>query len=210
MEWGAGAIAGAAGEGGLPLAGQALGDGVAQHVAGVGSQVGRGVEHLVGAGAGVGAAGDVADRVAARLAGGEAHASQKPHHLRRIVQVHEVKLEVLASGDVAAAVAGVLLGDDRAGLHLVGGDTAIRQFDADHLHVLLALAVDAVHQTEGAELVHKPFLVGAEAAGLALEVLDLLLQGDENAAGLEVGRHGGVGSVGIAWLLFNLHKRPPI
>src|SRR3990170_1820108 len=154
MEGGAGAVAGAAGEGGLPLTREALADGVPEHVSGVGHEVGRGVKHLVGAGAGVG-------------------------------------------------VAGVLLGKDGAGFHLVGGDAAVGELHPDHLRVLLTLAVYAVHQAEGAELIQEAVFIAAEAAALAFEVIELFVQGHEYATGLEVGRHVWVPSVG---LVCHLHR----
>ena len=61
-----------AGEGGLDLARHQLRRRVADEVADVGAGVGRRVEDLVGGDAGPGVAGDVAHRVAAALAGGEA------------------------------------------------------------------------------------------------------------------------------------------
>ena len=86
--------------------------------------------------------------------------------LGRLVEVHEVELEVLAGGDVAAAVAGVVLGDDGHRLHLLGVDAAVGQLDADHLVVHLALAVHAHAQAERDELALEALFVLAEEAGL--------------------------------------------
>ena len=79
VEVGAGAVGGAVGERGLELARQALADGVAQHVARVGHQLGRRVEDLVRRDAGVGAAGDVAHGVGAGLARGQAGGADDAH-----------------------------------------------------------------------------------------------------------------------------------
>src|SRR3972149_4278696 len=100
-----------------------------------------------------------------------------------------MKLEVLPGGDVAAARAGVLLGDLSQHLHLVGGDAPIGELDPHHLLGLLALAVDAVQEAEGAELLQQPFLVLAEASGLPLEDIDLLVQGDEDVSRLAIRRY---------------------
>ena len=93
-----------------------------------------------------GAAGDVAHRVGAGLARGQAGGADDAHDFGGVVQVDEVELEVLARGDVAAVQAGVLLADLRQGVHLVRGHAAVGQLDAHHLVVFLALAVDAARE----------------------------------------------------------------
>ena len=77
------------------------------------------VEHLVGAGAGEVAALHVAHGVAAGLAGGEADRGEEPQHLGRLLELHEVELDVLAGGEVAPAPR-VGLGDVGHHLELVG------------------------------------------------------------------------------------------
>ena len=67
-------------------------------------------------------------------------------------QRHVVDLDVLARGDVALVERRVLLDDVREGLELLGRDAAHRQLHADHLHVGLALAVDALLEAEADEL----------------------------------------------------------
>ena len=126
-----------------------------------------------------------------------------------LLQVDEVELDVLAGGDVAAAQAGVLLGDLAHHVHLVGVDAAVGELDAHHLLVHLALAVGAHAQAERGELALQLFAVGAVAAGFELVVLDLFVERDEDVAGLEVGRDLGVGLEG-EWLLLNRHREPPI
>ena len=97
------------------------------------------------------AAHDVADGVAARLAGGEADRRHQPQDLGRPLELDEVELHVLAGGEVAPA-ARVGLGDVGEGLELLGGDAAVRHLDAEHLVVAaLALAVHALIQAEDAE-----------------------------------------------------------
>ena len=72
--------------------------------------------------------------------------------LRRVGERDVVDLDVLAGGDVALVQRRVLLDRVGEGLHLLRGDAAHRQLDADHLHVGLALAVDALLQAEADEL----------------------------------------------------------
>ena len=94
----------------LELAGEALGDRVAEEEVGDGLRPRRDVEHLERAGAGEVAAGDVADGVAAGLAAGEADRAEEAEHLGDVAQLDEVELHVLAGGEVAPAP-GVLGGD---------------------------------------------------------------------------------------------------
>ncbi len=103
-----------------------------------------------------------------------------------------VELVVLARGDVALAQRRVLLGDDREGLELVRGDGAEGELHADHLAVGLALAVDALLQPEADELVLRtlPF---EECRGLGAEVLKLLLEDRDHAAGCIVASRRGHG-----------------
>ena len=102
---------------------------------------------------GEGVAGDVADGVAAALARGQAGVGELADQLRGVGQRDVVDLDVLAGGDVALVERRVLLDHAREGLHLLGGDAAHRQLHPDHLHVGLALAVDALLEPEADELV---------------------------------------------------------
>ena len=63
--------------------------------------------------------------------------------------------------------------DARERIHLIGGDAAERQLDADHLHVGLTLAVDALLEAEADELVLGGLAV-EELAGLVVEVVELV------------------------------------
>ena len=64
-----------------------------------------------------------------------------------------VELEVLPRRDVALAQRRVPLRDVGEGVHLVGGDAAEGKLHPDHLHVGLALPVDALLEPEADELV---------------------------------------------------------
>ena len=94
-------VLGGAGERGLDLARHQLRRRVADEVADVGGAVGGRVEDLVGGDAGPGVAGDVADRVAAALARGEAGFGDLAQQQLGVAQRHVVDLDVLAGGDVA-------------------------------------------------------------------------------------------------------------
>src|SRR5207237_8926494 len=98
VEWRACTIGRTAGECSLPLARQILADRVAQHVAGIGREVGRDVKQLVAVArnAGVGTAGNIANGVATRFAGGQSGVEQDLKDLGRAVEVHEMDMEVLA------------------------------------------------------------------------------------------------------------------
>src|SRR6201999_1838030 len=69
----------------------------------------------------------------------------------------------------------VLLDRVRERVHLLGRDAAEGELDADHLHVRLALAVDALLQAEADELVLGRLTV-EELRRLGLEVLELALE----------------------------------
>jgi hypothetical protein len=76
---------------------------------------------------------------------------QQPHHLGDVLQLHEVELDVLPGGDVAPAP-GVVVGDLRHQVELMGEQPAVGDLDPHHLVVAaLALAVDPVVQPEDAE-----------------------------------------------------------
>ena len=63
-------------------------------------------------------------------------------------------------------------------LHLLGGDPAEGELDAHHLHVGLALAIDALLQPEADELL-LGLLAAQEAGGLGVEVVELALEDRE-------------------------------
>ena len=151
VEHGLAAVGAAAGEVDLELPGHPLGDGVAQEVLEGGLGPRRDVEDLERARAGEVAALHVADGVAAGLTGGEPDRGEVAHDVGHLLELHVVELDVLAGGEVAPAPR-VGVGDVGHAVELVGGDDPARRLDADHLVVAaLALAVDAVVQTEDAE-----------------------------------------------------------
>ena len=171
-----------AGEGGLDLARHQLRRRVADEVADVGGAVGGRVEDLVGGDAGPGVAGDVADRVAAALARGEAGFGDLAQQQLGVAQRHVVDLDVLAGGDVALVQRRVLLDDAGEGVHLLGRDPAEGKLDPDHLDVGLALPVDALFEAEADELVLLQ-LAGEELLGFVVEVVELALDDRDDVAG---------------------------
>ena len=172
VEHGLAAVGGAAGEVDLELAGEALGVGVAEQVAEGGLGPRADVEHLERAGAREMAALDVAHGVAARFARCQADRRQVLEHFRNALELHEVKLDVLAGGDVTPS-ARVGVGDVGEHVQLVGLDGPVGHFDADHLVVAaLALTVDAVVETEEAEGVFLELAVQIQVE-LRSELLDI-------------------------------------
>jgi hypothetical protein len=147
------------------------------------------------------AAHDVADGVAARLAGGQADAGQLPHDRGDVGQLDEVHLHVLAGGDVAPAPR---VGLDQVGQHLqlLGLERPVRDLHPHHLvGAALALAVDAVVEAEDAEgvLVHGAGLVLGQHP---LELLNVCESGGADGArpdlDVDCRAHFGV------WLMFGL------
>ena len=147
---------------------------VADEVADVGDGVAGRVEDLVGGDARPGIAGDVADRVAAALARGEPGIGDLPQQQLGVAQRHVVDLDVLPGGDVAFVQRRVLLDDAGEGVHLLRRHSADRKLDPDHLHVGLALTVDALFEAEADELVLLE-LTGEELLGFVVEVVELAL-----------------------------------
>ena len=182
VEHGLAAVGGAAREVDLELAGQALRVRVAEQPAGRRFRPRRDVELLLRARAGEVAAHDVADGVAAGLAGGEADRRQQAQDLGRLLELHEVELHVLAGGEVAPAPR-VRLGDVGARLELLGGQAAVRHLDPEHLVVAaLPLPVDALVQAEDAEHVFVDPAVEV-LVDRALVVVELLRDGGVEDSG---------------------------
>ena len=102
--------------------------------------------------------------------------------LRRVGQRDVVHLDVLARGDVALAQRHVLLDHVGERVELVGRDAAQRQLDADHLHVGLALAVDALLEAELDEVVLLELAL-EEAGRLGVEVVELALEDRDHVPG---------------------------
>ena len=90
----------AAGKGDLELAAEVLAVGVAQQEVHKRLSIGGYVEGLAAADAGERAGCDIADGIATGFTGGDAHRGKPAHEVGGILDVDEVDLEVLASGDV--------------------------------------------------------------------------------------------------------------
>ena len=187
-------------EGHLELAAEVLGVGVPEEEPHGRAGVGGHVEGLVAADPRERAGGDVADGVAARFAGGDAHRREPAHQGRGVVHVDEVELHVLPGGDVADAVA-VLLGEVGEGFHLLGGQPPERDLDALHAggvpHRVGALGQPVRGEREGLDpvaVVPLPVVVAlpvgpAPQAGLREHlVVDaaLALQGDLVLEGVDL------------------------
>jgi hypothetical protein len=155
---------------------------VADEVPRVGGRIGGDVEGLVVRDAGPGVAGDVADRVPAPLARGQPGLADLADELSGVRERDVMDLDVLPGGDVALVQGSELL--DRVGerLHLLGADAAEGELHADHLHVRLALAVDALLEAEADELL-LGLLAAEEAGGLGVEVVELPLQDRDHVPG---------------------------
>ena len=112
--------------------------------------------------AGVRAAGDVAHGIAARLARRHARVGQQAHRRLDVVQLDEMKLDVLPRRDVAE-VPRVLLADLGQREELLAREHALRHLHAQHLRVRrLPLSVGAAHEAKRAPL------VGRDLAALVL------------------------------------------
>jgi hypothetical protein len=76
----------------------------------------------------------------------------------------------------------VLLDHAGEGLHLLRGDAAEGKLDPDHLHVGLALSIDALLEPEADELVLGN-LAGEEGLGFVVEVIELALDDRDDVTG---------------------------
>ena len=162
-------ILGATLERDLELARQPVGKRMAEEIARHRLGVRRDIEDLGVLHARVRAGGDVADRVAARLARGEPGRGEVAHHRFGVLQQDEVELDVLPRRDVAEP-ARVLRAGVGEGAHLRAGHDPLRNLDPHHLDVVLPLAVGAAHQAE------LPPRFGGQLAALVLfELVDELV-----------------------------------
>ncbi len=150
-------------------------------VAHVRARVGGQVEQLVRGHARPRVAGHVPHRVPAALAAGEPRLAELPDQLLGLEQRDVVHLDVLARRDVPLAQRHVLLDHLGERLHLLRRDAAEGELHADHLHVRLALAVDALLEAELDELVFLE-LPAEELRRLRLEVVVLALRGSGSRA----------------------------
>src|SRR5579864_68085 len=103
------------------------------------------VKGFLAADAGQRAGGDVANRVAASLAGSDAHALQLAQDTRNIFNRHVVILNVLSRGDVAHA-ARVLFRNVAEFRELLSSHPAARQLHANHVRVRATNPVNAMLQ----------------------------------------------------------------
>ncbi len=167
-------ILGAAFEGDLELARERRAERMPQQEARERLGIRRHIERLVTGDAGVRAGGDVAHRVAARFPRRQASLGERAHRRLDLVQPDEMKLHVLASGDVAEA-AGVRLSGFRQRKELFRGSDALRDLDAQHLRVAgLTLSVGAPDQPERAPLVGRQ-LSALESLERGHELVDFRL-----------------------------------
>ena len=140
-------VAPAAGEGDLVLPRKLVRKRIGQQELGQRQHVGRRIEHLVGADAGILAAADVAHRIAAAAPGGHARLVQIGQRRRDVADQHAMDLDVLPRGHVQHAVAvGSRHGGQHA--HLVRQHAAGRKPHAEHVGVGLALLVHAHRHAE--------------------------------------------------------------
>jgi hypothetical protein len=102
--------------------------------------------------------------------------------LGRVGERHVVQLDVLPGGDVAFVQRHPAFDRDGEGFHLLGRDAAERQLHPDHLHVGLALSVDALFEPEGDEGV-LALVAGQEATRLAAEIVELVGEDRDHLAG---------------------------
>ena len=84
-------------------------------------------------------------------------------------------LNALPGGDVPLLEGRIALDDIGEGIKLIGRDAAERHLHADHLHIGLALAVDALGAQHAIELLHR-HLAAHEPGRRGVEVGELLLE----------------------------------
>src|SRR5207249_694108 len=178
----------AAGEGDLELARPVMKLRMPEQITRHAEGVGRHVKHFARANSCQRAPCDIAHRIAAGFARREARLSEQPHYRGNVLELHEVKLHVLARGDVATA-GRVRIPNLGEGTELRRCQNPRRNFDAEHLHARLPLAIGAMLQAEGAELV---FGNGAAAKLLdaLLEYADLRLDCLGTVSGFHIGLYG--------------------
>ena len=122
---------GASGKGDFEFATKVLAVGVPEEELGEGVRIRRDIECFGMTHARKRTGRDIADGVSAGFAGGNAHGGEAAHEVGCVFDVYVVDLNILARGDVQYAVR-IFFGYVGQYLHLVGGKTAIRDFDALH------------------------------------------------------------------------------
>ena len=176
-----------------------------QEVTGERFGIGRHVEHFARRHAGQLARGDVAHRVAARLAGGDAGVGEAAHRRLDIVQPDEVELHVLPGRDVSKA-ARELVGDIRQHVELIGGENALRNLHANHLRIVdLTLPVAAAHEAKRAPLVRGD-LTALESGQGRGELVDIGLVGKRQSGTAVGGRIVKIDGHGILLSAQRFHR----
>mmetsp|Transcript_1021 Transcript_1021/g.1211 ORF Transcript_1021/g.1211 Transcript_1021/m.1211 type:complete len:274 (+) Transcript_1021:893-1714(+) len=121
-----------------------------------------GVFDLVRGGAGEMVGGHVADGVAGGLDCVQVHLCQRVQHVRHVLQLGPVVLDVLTGSEMAIALV-PLFRQQRELAHLVGRQRAIG--DRNPQHIGVQLQIQTVHQAQGLELV-----LGQRAVNAALDL----------------------------------------
>ena len=145
--------------------------------------VGARVHHFVPRPSRVRVGGDVAHAVPRGLHRVHLHLRQLLEEVGRLLQLDPVELHVLPRGDVTEAPV-VTPGDVGELAHLARGQDAVGHVDPQHVGV--ELQIEAVHQTQGFELVLVQ-LAAEPAPDLAAELPDAL--GDQPVIELVVAVH---------------------
>jgi len=140
---------------------------MAQQIARDAQSVRRHVKCFARANAGDGARRHVAHRVAAGFPRGKARGGQAAHGGGHVFELHKVELNIFARREMSASRR-VIIRNPSKHAQLIRLQYARRDLHAQHLEPRLPLAVRAVLQTEGPELVRGDLA--------ALKLLDALLK----------------------------------
>ena len=158
---------------------------ITQQMVGNCFRVGRHIEHFALAHSGQMARRHITHRVGAGFTCGQSHCRQLAHHLRHVLKLHEMQLNVLTRRDMAHA-GGKLVGQFSHASQLIGRQTAEWNFDPEHLHAGLPLTIDAVLQAEGLEDVGRE-IAGQHTLSFGLECLDFFDNMGRNGLSLHSG-----------------------
>src|SRR6266403_2218304 len=161
------AVVFAAGECNLELARQVVKIRMPQQIARDAQSVRSDVKRFARANPGNGAGRHVAHRVAASLARGKARRGEAAHGGRHVFELHKVELNIFARGEMSASRR-VIIRNPGKHAQMVRLQHARRDLHAQHLEPRLPLAICAVLQTEGPELLRGDLA--------ALKLLDALFK----------------------------------
>src|SRR5436309_13385368 len=165
----------AARERNLELAWQVVKIGMSQQITRNAQSVRRHVKRFARANAGDGAGRHVAHRVAASFPRGKARGGQAAHGAGHVFELHKVELNILARGEMSASRR-VIIRNPSKYAQLLRLQHARRDLHAQHLEPRLSLAVGAVLQTEGPELL-RGNLAALKLLDALLKTLNLRLDG---------------------------------